>query len=120
LREDTIEAVPEVVAGGVIGFKLYMGNAFGRIASASTGAMLEALGAVAPTGKRISRHAETNSIMQRRETRLRAAGRTDALAHLDSRPAMVAIEAAIQLVGARLRRDGAALATWHVGSPWTL
>ncbi len=48
---------------------------------------------VAPTGKRISLHAETDSIMERRESRLRAAGRTDPLAHLDSRPAVVAVEA---------------------------
>ena len=77
----------------MIGFKLYMGNTFGKIPSPSTGAMLEAFEVVAPTGKRISLHAETNSIMERRETRLRAAGRTDPLAHLASRPAVVAIEA---------------------------
>ena len=93
LGEDTIESVPALIDGGVIGFKLYMGNTFGKIASPSTGAMLEAFEVVAPTGKRISLHAETNSIMERRETRLRAAGRTDPLAHLDSRPAVVAIEA---------------------------
>jgi len=93
LGEDTIEHVPALVEGGVIGFKLYMGNTFGRIPSPSTGAMLEAFETVAPTGKRISLHAETNSIMERRETRLRAAGRTEALAHLASRPAVVAVEA---------------------------
>jgi dihydroorotase len=93
LGEDTIEHVPALVAGGVIGFKLYMGNTFGKIPSPSTGAMLEAFEVVAPTGKRISLHAETNSIMERRETRLRNAGRTDALAHIASRPAVVAVEA---------------------------
>src|ERR1700732_3919553 len=93
LGEDTIAHVPELVAGGVIGFKLYMGNTFGKIPSPSTGAMLEAFETVAPTGKRISLHAETNSIMERRETRLREAGRTDSLAHLASRPAVVAVEA---------------------------
>ena len=55
--------------------------------------MLEAFEVVAKTGKRISLHAETNSIMERRETRLRAAGRTEPLAHLASRPAVVAVEA---------------------------
>jgi dihydroorotase len=70
-----------------------MGNTFGRIATPSTGAMLEAFELVAPTGKRISLHAETNSIMERRESRLRAAGRTDPIAHLASRPAVVAVEA---------------------------
>jgi dihydroorotase len=93
LGEDTIEHVPALVAGGVIGFKCYMGNTFGKIPSPSTGAMLECFEVVAPTGKRISLHAETNSIMERRETRLRNAGRIDPLAHIASRPAVVAVEA---------------------------
>ena len=93
LGEDTIANVGELVAGGVIGFKLYMGNTFGKIPSPSTGAMLEAFEVVAPTGKRVSLHAETNSIMELRETRLRASGRVDALAHLAARPAVVAVEA---------------------------
>jgi dihydroorotase len=93
LGEDTIANVPALLDGGVIGFKLYMGNTFGKIPSPSTGAMLEAFEAVAPSGKRISLHAETNSIMERRETHLRAAGRTEALAHIASRPAVVAVEA---------------------------
>jgi dihydroorotase len=93
LGEDTIAHVPELIAGGVIGFKLYMGNTFGKIPCPSTGAMLEAFEVVAETGKRISLHAETNSIMERREIRLRAAGRIDPLAHIASRPAVVAVEA---------------------------
>lgn len=93
LGEDTIAHVPDLVAGGVIGFKLYMGNTFGNIPSPTTGGMLEAFEVVARTGKRISLHAETASIMARRETRMRAAGRIDPLAHLAARPAVVATEA---------------------------
>jgi dihydroorotase len=93
LGEDSIEHVPALIDGGIIGFKLYMGNTFGRIPSPTTGAMLEAFEVVAPTGKRISLHAETNSIMERRESRLRAAGRTEPIAHLAARPAVVAVEA---------------------------
>ena len=93
LGEDTIEHVPDLVKGGVIGFKLYMGNTFGKIPSPSTGAMLEAFEVVAATGKRISLHAETNSIMERRQERLTSAGRRDPLAHIASRPAVVAVEA---------------------------
>jgi len=93
LGEDTIEHVPDLVKGGVIGFKLYMGNTFGKIPSPSTGAMLEAFEVVAATGKRISLHAETNSIMERRQEWLTLAGRRDPLAHIASRPAVVAIEA---------------------------
>jgi dihydroorotase len=92
LGEDTIAHVPEL-AKTVIGFKLYMGNTFGAIPTPSTGAMLEAFEVVAPTGKRVSLHAETNSIMVRRELRMRDAGRIDPLAHIASRPAVVAVEA---------------------------
>src|SRR5204863_1355781 len=93
LGEDTIANVPALIEAGAIGFKLYMGNTFGKIPSPSTGAMLEAFEGVAPTGKRISLHAETNSIMERRQARLAAAGRRETLAHLASRPAVVAVEA---------------------------
>jgi dihydroorotase len=93
LGEDSLPHIHDLVDGGVIGFKCYMGNTFGRIPSPSTGAMLELFEIVAPTGKRISLHAETNSIMERREARLRQMGRTDALAHLAARPAVVATEA---------------------------
>jgi dihydroorotase len=93
LGEDSIEHVSALIDGGIIGFKLYMGNTFGRIPSPTTGAMLEAFEVVALTGKRISLHAETNSIMERRESRLRAAGRTEPIAHLAARPAVVAVEA---------------------------
>lgn len=93
LGEESLDHIPELIEGGIIGFKLYMGNTFGRIPSPSTGAMLEAFEQVAPTGKRISLHAETNSIMERRQARLTASGRTDPLAHLASRPAVVAVEA---------------------------
>jgi dihydroorotase len=93
LGEDSLAHVDALIDGGIIGFKLYMGNTFGRIPSPSTGAMLEAFEVVAPTGKRISLHAETNSIMERRESRLREAGRTEPIAHLAARPAVVAVEA---------------------------
>jgi dihydroorotase len=93
LGDDTIAHVPALVEGGVIGFKLYMGNTFGKIPSPDTGATLEAFEVVAPTGKRISLHAETNDIMERRQKRLMAAGKRDQFAHLAARPAVVAVEA---------------------------
>src|SRR5258707_7066944 len=70
LGEDTIANVPALIEGGVIGFKLYMGNTFGKIPSPSTGAMLEAFEVVAATGKRTSLHAETNDRSERHETHL--------------------------------------------------
>jgi dihydroorotase len=115
LGEDTIANVPELVDGGAIGFKLYMGNTFGKIPSPSTGAMLEAFETVAPTGKRISLHAETNSIMERREMQLREAGRTEALAHIASRPAVVAVEA-VSRAAILAEWTGARIHVLHISS----
>jgi dihydroorotase len=93
LAEDTIDALEALIEGGVAGFKCFMGNTFGNLPSPSTGAMLEGFEIIAKHGMRIALHAETASIMARREKRLQAAGRSDPLAHLASRPAVVAIEA---------------------------
>ena len=93
LGEDTIATVPDLVKGGVIGFKLYMGNTFGKIPSPDTGATLECFEVAAATGKRVSLHAENNEIMERRQKRLMAAGKADQWAHLAARPNVVAVEA---------------------------
>ncbi|OYX87020.1 MAG: allantoinase [Azorhizobium sp. 35-67-5] len=93
LGDDTIAHVPDLVDGGVIGFKLYMGNTFGKIPSPDTGATLECFEVAAATGKRVSLHAENNDIMERRQKRLMAAGKKDQWAHLAARPNVVAVEA---------------------------
>jgi dihydroorotase len=93
LAEDTIEHLEALIDGGVAGFKCFMGNTFGNLPSPSTAAMLEGFEIIAQHGLRIALHAETASIIARREKRLQAAGRSDPMAHLASRPAVVAIEA---------------------------
>lgn len=93
LGDENLATVPELVEGGVIGFKLYMGNTFGKIPSPDTGATLECFEVAAATGKRVSLHAENNEIMERRQKRLMAAGIKDQWAHLAARPNVVAIEA---------------------------
>lgn len=93
LAEDNIEELAGLIAGGVNAFKCFMGNTFGNLPSPSTGAMLEGFEIIAPSGLRISLHAETASIMAWRQQRLMAAGRNDPLAHIAARPAIVAAEA---------------------------
>ena len=115
LGDDTIEQVPALIEAGIIGFKLYMGNTFGKIPSPSTGAMLEAFEVVAPTGKRISLHAETNSIMERRQERLMRAGRREPLAHIASRPAVVAVEA-VSRAAILAEWTGARIHVLHISS----
>ena len=115
LGEETVDRVPELVGAGIIGFKLYMGETFGKLPTPSTGAMLEAFENVAPTGKRISLHAETASIMSRREARLRHSGRTDPLAHIAARPAVVAVEA-VSRAAVLAEWTGARIHILHISS----
>jgi dihydroorotase len=58
LAEDNIAEIPGLIAGGVNAFKCFMGNTFGNLPSPSTGAMLEGFEVIAPSGLRISLHAE--------------------------------------------------------------
>jgi len=93
LAEDNIDQLEALIDGGVAAFKCFMGNTFGNLPSPSTGAMLEGFEILARHGLRCSLHAETASIMAWRQKKLQAAGRRDPLAHLASRPAVVATEA---------------------------
>lgn len=115
LGESSLDHVETLADAGIIGFKLYMGNTFGRIPSPSTGAMLELFEKVAPTGKRVSLHAETNSVMERRETALKAANRNAPLDHLASRPAVVAIEA-VERAATLAEWTGARIHILHISS----
>ncbi|MEM6712202.1 MAG: dihydroorotase family protein [Pseudomonadota bacterium] len=93
LAEDNIGELQGLIEGGVNAFKCFMGNTFGNLPSPSTGAMLEGFEIIAPSGLRISLHAETASIMAWRQERLMAAGCNDPLHHIGARPEVVAIEA---------------------------
>jgi dihydroorotase len=93
LADDNVDELQGLIDNGVNAFKCFMGNTFGNLPSPSTGAMLEAFEIIAPSGLRISLHAETASIMAWRQKKLEAAGRIDPLAHIAARPDIVAVEA---------------------------
>src|SRR5215468_9553841 len=115
LAEDNIDQLKALIDGGVAGFKCFMGNTFGNLPSPSTGAMLEGFEIIAERGLRIALHAETASIMARREKKLQAAGRTDPMAHLASRPAVVAIEA-VSRAAILAEWTGARIHVLHISS----
>jgi allantoinase len=93
LDENNIDILEDLIAGGVSGFKCFMGNTFGNLPAPSDGAMLEGFEILAKHGVRCTVHAENPSIMARRQTKMEKAGRTDSLAHLAARPAVCAMEA---------------------------
>jgi dihydroorotase len=115
LAEDNVDQLEALIQGGVAAFKCFMGNTFGNLPSPSTGAMLEAFEIIAQHGMRIALHAETASIMAWREKRLQAAGRTDPLAHLAARPAVVAVEA-VSRAAVLAEWTGARIHILHISS----
>jgi dihydroorotase len=115
LAAENIQHLEDLIRGGIIGFKCFMGNTFGNLPSPSTGAMLEGFEIVARHGLRIALHAETASIMALRQERLQAAGRTDPLAHLAARPPVVAIEA-VSRAAVLAEWTGARIHILHISS----
>jgi len=115
LAEDNLHHLQGLIAGGVAAFKCFMGNTFGNLPSPSTGAMLEGFEIIAPSGLRISLHAETASIMAHRQARLIAAGRHDPIAHLAARPAIVAVEA-VSRAAVLAEWTGARIHVLHISS----
>ncbi len=79
---------PMARAGLVVGFKAFLGPTTGGIDAPSDGAILDALATVRDLGMRLGFHAENGAIVAHHTARVRAAGRTDPLAHLDARPAL--------------------------------
>ncbi|SDZ24881.1 dihydroorotase [Variovorax sp. YR266] len=93
LGDDTVERLEELLDAGVTSFKAFVGNTFGNLPAPTDGALLEGFEKLAPLGIRTVVHAENSSILQRRQQKMKAAGRIDAMAHLAARPAVAEIEA---------------------------
>ena len=93
LGDDTVDHLEDLLDAGATSFKAFVGNTFGNLPAPSDGALLEGFEKLAPLGIRTVVHAENSSIMARRQKVLQDAGRIDAQAHLDARPAVAEIEA---------------------------
>lgn len=93
LGDDTVAQLEDLLEAGATSFKAFVGNTFGNLPAPSDGALLEGFEKLAPLGIRTVVHAENSSIMARRQKVLQDAGRIDAHAHLDARPAVAEIEA---------------------------
>ena len=91
LGQQNLGDLPGLARHGVIGLKCFMGN--NPIGHIDDGAMLEGLEIAASLGLRVTVHAENAAIIERKTGRLRASGRRDPLAHLESRPAVCAVDA---------------------------
>jgi dihydroorotase (multifunctional complex type) len=82
-----------VAEAGAIGFKLFMGETTGGNPCPPDAAIYRAFRAIAGFDGLAAVHAENNALLQALKAELRAGGRRDARAHLESRPWFVEAEA---------------------------
>ena len=113
--QENVAEIPAMAQAGVVGFKVFLGETIGNIPAPDDGMLLDAMRQVARTGLRFGFHAENNAIMQHLIRQAKAAGRTDALAHLDTRPVVAEVEA-IQRVALFAKHTGAKIHIFHLSS----
>jgi dihydroorotase len=101
--------------GLVVGFKAFLGITIGAIPAPHDGAILDGMREIAAMGMRLGFHAENNDIMANEIRRLQAQGRTDPLAHVESRPALAEVES-IQRMGLFARATGCDVHIFHLSS----
>lgn len=113
--QDNLEQIAPMAGAGAIGFKVFLGSTVGNVPAPDDGVLLDALSHVAGTGLRVGFHAENDQILQHHIRQMKASGRTDALAHLASRPAIAEVEA-IQRVALFAQHTGANVHIYHLSS----
>jgi len=113
--QENVDQIVPMAAAGVVGFKVFLGETIGNLPAPDDGMLLDALAQVARTGLRIGFHAENNQILQHRTRQMRATGRQDMAAFLESRPAVCEAEA-IQRMALFARYTGAKIHIYHLSS----
>ncbi|WP_111417760.1 dihydroorotase [Rhodoplanes roseus] len=93
IGEGNLDQLESMAAAGAVSFKLYMGSENPLVPCPSDGAIVEAFEILARLGIRCTVHAENTPLLTWRGDRLRAAGRTDAAAHLEQHIDLAAVEA---------------------------
>ena len=113
--QDNLDEIEPMARAGVVGFKVFLGSTVGGLPAPDDGALLDAMSAVAETGRRVGFHAENDAIIQHQTRRLQAQGRTDLLAHLEARPALAEAEA-IHRIALFAGQTGAKAHIFHLSS----
>lgn len=114
VQENVAELQP-MARSGVVGYKCFLGETVGNIPAPDDGMLLDGFREIAATGLRIGFHAENNEIMQHLIRQAKESGRTDALAHVDTRPALAEVES-IQRMGLFAKHTGTKIHIFHLSS----
>lgn len=115
LIEGSGPKIKPLAEAGVCGYKIFLGDTIGSIEPPPDGEIIEQWRIMAETGLRCGVHAEDNGILFYLRDKLKAEGRTDPLAFVESRPAVAEAEA-IQRAILFAREAGSKLMIYHMSS----
>jgi len=93
VQASTDEQIDEQIAAGAVGMKAFMCNSDPSFPGVDDDRLLHALRRLAPTGLMLGVHAENDALLEAGLARMAALGRKEPLAHHDSRPPIVELEA---------------------------
>jgi allantoinase len=94
----TDEQIDEQLAAGAVGMKAFMCNSDPSFPGVDDDQLLRALTHMAPTGRMLAVHAENDRLLEAGLAHMLDLGRTDPLAHHDSRPPIVELEAVTRAI----------------------
>ena len=109
------DLVPMARQGLVVGFKAFLGITLGGIGAPHDGAILAGMKAIHSVGLRLGFHAENNDVIAHEIRKLQDAGRTDPIAHVESRPVIAEVES-IQRMGLFAKHTGCRVHIFHLSS----
>lgn len=115
-RDSSLEDIAGCARAGIVGYKIFMDSSVAVMPPPNDAQLLAAFQQIATTGLVVGVHAENDSIVQAAIRRLRGEGRSDPLAHCESRPPVSETEAvarAIELAAA----SGVHLHFFHLSLP---
>ncbi len=113
--EGSLREILPLAEAGVVGYKIFLGETVGNIPAPQDGEIIDAWRIMAETGLRCGVPAEDNGIIHYRRKLLQASGRTDPLAHLESRPAVAEAEAISRAI-LFAREAGSKLMIFHMSA----
>ncbi len=115
VSENVDDLIPMAEQGLVVGYKAFLGITIGGIPAPHDGAILDGMAAIASVGMRFGFHAENNELIANEIRKLQQAGRTDLLAHVESRPVIAEVES-IQRIGLFAKHTGCPVHIFHLSS----
>jgi dihydroorotase len=98
IHDTNADRFQEIVEAGAIGFKIFMGPTTGNIPPPDDGAILSVLKKSAELRVTLAFHAENSALVKYFTKKVKASGRTDPIAHLESRPGICEEEAIQRLI----------------------